>query len=102
MDYYHQYLNAEYFSKYKKEIVDGRGISKVLCTASEQQQFVDLISKHPEELRGSQVAMVADNPVAYGMFRMFEIQRDDLAYEVRVFREFDEALKWLTATNNRV
>ena len=97
MDYYQLYLKADYVHKYKKEIVDGRGVTKMFFTAQDQQQFIDLISQHPEELRGRKVAMVAEKPSVYGIFRMFEMQRDELDYEVRVFKDYDESVKWITA-----
>ena len=42
-------------------------------------------------------ALVASRDAAYGMLRMFEALNDsiDLPFEVRVFRELDEARKWL-------
>jgi len=97
MDYYQLYLKAGYVDKYKKEIVDGRGITKLFFTARDQQQFIDLISQQTEKLRGRQVAMVAAKDVVFGMFRMFEMQREDLDYEIRVFKDYDEAVTWLTS-----
>lgn len=97
MDYYQLYLKAGYIQRYKKEIVDGRGVTKSYFTAQDQQQFIEMLGQHPEELQGRKVAMVAGSDVVYGMFRMFEMQREELDYEVRVFKDYDEAVIWITA-----
>jgi hypothetical protein len=41
--------------------------------------------------------MVASSDVTFGMFRMWEIQREGLGYQIQVFREFEPALAWLAA-----
>ena len=40
-------------------------------------------------------AFVADSDVIYGLSRMFEMLRHDSPEEIRVFRNIDEAKRWL-------
>jgi hypothetical protein len=39
--------------------------------------------------------MVASTDVCYGMFRMWELRREDLDYSVSVFRDVAAARQWL-------
>ncbi len=48
-----------------------------------------------EKRAGSKVAMVAPEDAAFGMSRMFALQRGDSPVETRVFREMVKALAWL-------
>jgi hypothetical protein len=45
--------------------------------------------------KGSRLAIVAKLDVVYGMARMFQLLREGIAEEVRVFRDLDEANRWL-------
>jgi hypothetical protein len=40
-------------------------------------------------------ALVADRDATFGMARMYELMRGDAVSDVQVFREVDEAKKWL-------
>jgi hypothetical protein len=39
--------------------------------------------------------MVAHSDCTYGLFRMWELQRVEMGYEVRVFWQFDVAMAWI-------
>jgi len=43
----------------------------------------------------SRVAYIAADPLSFGLLRMFEVYREQENYETRVFREEQDALKWL-------
>lgn len=47
-----------------------------------------------QELRDSRVALVAHQPVVYGLARMYQLVRDP-PYEFQVFRELSAAEAWL-------
>lgn len=77
------------------ELVDGTDIAEMAITAQGQWKLTQVVATRREMLRGGRVAMVAGSDAAYGMFRMWEMQRETMPYEVRVFRDRDQALAWL-------
>ena len=77
------------------ELVDGREITEMAVTPEGQARLADLAATRLDRLRGGRVAMVATSDLVYGMFRMWELRREELDYEVRVFRSVDEAMSWL-------
>jgi hypothetical protein len=80
------------------ELVDGLGVSGIGLTAEGYQQLALLLARQQERLRGGRVAMVATRDVVYGVFRMWELQREGVGYTVRVFRELEAAREWLFET----
>lgn len=66
-----------------------------------QQLQKVLTEKYGDVLRGGRVAMVAANDATYGLFRMWELQREDLGYRVTVFRDRGAALAWLLTPGER-
>lgn len=78
-----------------REIVDGSQITDMAITPEGQRQLAILAAAYPATLQGGRVAMVALTDITYGMFRMWEIQREELDYTVHVFRNFEEAIAWL-------
>ena len=80
-----------------KELVDGREITTYSITPEGQRALAQFVSGYRDRLRGGRVAMVAVSDVTFGMFRMWQLQREGLGYEVAVFRDFDRAMAWLTA-----
>lgn len=77
------------------EIVDGRLISEMGVTVNGQRRLGMLAGSRGEMLRGGRVAMVAGDDLCFGMFRMWEMSRPDLDYELRVFRDFEEGKAWI-------
>lgn len=78
-----------------RELVDGREITAMAVTAAGQRKLAAYAAASAQRLRGGRVAMLASTEVTYGMFRMWEIQREGLGYAVSVFRDFEEARQWL-------
>lgn len=78
-----------------REVVDGRKITEMEVTPNGQRKLASFVASHAERLRGGRVAMVASDDVTYGMFRMWEMQREGLGYDVQVFREMQPALDWV-------
>lgn len=83
------------FSGVWRELVDGRAITTYSISSEGQQRLAVFARMHTDKLKGGRVAMVAATEVAFGMFRMWQLQREGLGYDVRVFRDADEALAWL-------
>ena len=84
-----------YLATFKLELVDGREVSRHATTRRGLELLSSMVKQAEDEIRGRHVAMVAADDLTFGMFRMWELKREDLDYEVRVFRDFDEALNWL-------
>jgi hypothetical protein len=77
------------------EIVDGRLITDMAVTPEGQGRLEALASTFVHRLRGGRVAMVASSDVTYGMFRMWQMRREGLDYEVQVFRDYTAARAWV-------
>jgi hypothetical protein len=78
-----------------REVVDGSEIAEMAITPEGQRRLAALAAGQLERLRGGRVAMVARTDFVYGMFRMWELQREGLGYEVQVFRDLAEATAWV-------
>ena len=78
-----------------REIVDGTLVTEMALTTEGLKRLAGVVESNLEKLRGGRVAMVAASDITYGVFRMWELRREGLNYEVRVFRELDAALAWL-------
>jgi len=78
-----------------RELVDGREITDMAVTPNGQMRLAGLASTSMDRLRGGRVAMVASTDLTYGMFRMWQLRRESLEFEVRVYRELEPALAWL-------
>lgn len=77
------------------EIVDGRLVTQMGVTVNGQRKLGMMAESRGEALRGGRVAMVAADDLCFGMFRMWEMSRPDLDYELKVFRDFEEARQWI-------
>lgn len=78
-----------------REIVDGRAVTEMTITAKDQERLAGFVAIKAPLLRNGRVAMLASTDVCYGMFRMWEIRREDLDYSVSVFRDVAAAREWL-------
>ena len=94
--YYHP-TPARAFGPPWREVVDGRDVTDMAVTPEGQARLAAFVASHADEMRGGRVAMVATSPVTYGMFRMWEMSRASLPYDVRVFREIGPAVDWVCA-----
>ena len=59
------------------------------------RRLVGFLRDHSEELSGARVAMLVAEPASYGMARMLQAFAAELPMQIEVFREMDEAEKWL-------
>jgi hypothetical protein len=78
-----------------RELVDGTQVTEMVLTQEGLTRLAGIVEANLEKIRDGRVAMVATSNITYGVFRMWELQREGLNYEVRVFRELDLALAWL-------
>ncbi len=74
-----------------RQLADCRAIEEVGMTS----QGVGEASSRSPFSQGSLRAIVVSSDVAFGMARMFENLRHEARDEIRVFREAEEARRWL-------
>jgi hypothetical protein len=75
------------------------GITDLRDTAWESNQedlrrLVQFLIKHRKSIGKHRSAIVVSSERAYGMSRMFEVFSEATPIKVRVFRDWDEAMKW--------
>lgn len=80
-----------------RELVDGSSIDQMDITPNGQTQLAHFLATVADKLRGGKVAMVAASDLTFGMFRMWQLQRESLGYDVKVFRDPAEAMDWVMA-----
>ena len=56
--------------------------------------IAQFVLQHQPEPPPARVAFVTRRDVDFGMARMFEVFREDPRTEFRVFRDYDQALRW--------
>ncbi|NUN68128.1 MAG: hypothetical protein HUU02_00275 [Bacteroidetes bacterium] len=95
LDYY-KCTDFNQVAKPWRELIDARGVTDMAVTVQGQWKLAAYVLTRSAELSGGKVGMVAGNDMMYGMFRMWEGQRSDMDYEVRVFRDLGYAMAWLT------
>ena len=63
-------------------------------TASEVREFAEFILERQPATPPSKVALVTARDADFGLGRMFETLREHSATQVRVFKDYDEAVSW--------
>lgn len=79
------------------QLADLRDVVDVEVTASTIREMAML---NPYGV-GSRRAVVVTSDVLFGMARMYKILRDEPADELEIFRNLDDALRWLGVLNAR-
>jgi hypothetical protein len=74
------------------QLVDASGATEAALTSKRIQTIT---ASAPFLSTSSRRAIVAPTDLGFGMSRMFELYRGELAGEIRVFRTRSEALAWL-------
>ena len=61
------------------------------------RKIAEIMSRISEARRGGKTAFVYDNPLEFGIGRMFQAysEMEDMPFQVQSFRNFHEARKWL-------
>ena len=88
-----QRLTAEGAFVTSKRLWDVRGATGVL-TSDEMEQLARAALAR-DNGGAARVAIVAAVDVVYGLSRVFEVYRESKDVTVQVFRDLDEALRWL-------
>ncbi|MCK4549033.1 MAG: STAS/SEC14 domain-containing protein [Candidatus Krumholzibacteria bacterium] len=69
--------------------------SKWESNPEELRKIVRFIIENTDRIGQSRHAVVVGSNRAYGMSRMFEVFSQETAVNVRIFRDLDEARKWM-------
>lgn len=83
------------------ELVDLSRVEKVEVTSEGLRQLASTVARLNPDRKAYRVAVVAPDDVVYGMARMYEVFRDELAGTLQTFRTVDEARGWLTSGRSR-
>jgi hypothetical protein len=80
-----------------KELIDLRGAAGAEVTSNGLISLATFSVSQKERFRGTRCAIVADRDLAFGLAKMYEAysKGEGIPVERKVFREFDEACKWL-------
>jgi hypothetical protein len=91
-------ITAPDFDPAVDDIVDLRDVSNLDITHEGMRRLVARVAELDILGFRTRVALVAPTTVAFGMGRMYELLRGTVrntTEDIRVFREFDEAVRWL-------
>jgi len=85
--------------QYKKSadiLWDFRDITTPHTNSQEIRELVSFIRKN-RHVRGSgyRVALVVSRDLDYGIARMYDAYSEGLPFQMKIFREFDEAYSWV-------
>ena len=79
----------------QRELVDFRGHDDPVFDMESVRAVADFLRTADAEAPGGMLALVANVDSVYGTLRLFAAHRDHESLRINVFRELDEALRWL-------
>lgn len=79
-------------------LVDASALEGVGLTPEAMRHFAESTRDTAQGLAGARVSIYAPTDVIYGMMRMYQIIREEAPYEIQIFREMNEARRWLGLT----
>ena len=77
------------------QLCDLSDVEDVDLTYGDLKAVVEWAMGRAERLGRSKVALVASEPVVFGVSRMYGVLAQDLPTDIRVFRTREDALRWL-------
>ncbi len=97
LDAYAAVLNAPDFDPTLNDLIDARGVRRVDVTPAGVRRLADLVQQIDRLYLPTKVAVVATDDSVYDTALMYEAIRVDQRAPAkhRIFREIDEARKWL-------
>jgi hypothetical protein len=75
------------------ELLDVRAVTDADVTGADIRRIAELERLGPNRI--SRMAIVTGSAVTYGLSRMFQMLADEADYQIEVFRELGDALKWI-------
>lgn len=80
-----------------RELVDFSDRVEITVPTDAVRRTARLLADEDANAAGSRVAMVAKTNAVFGLMRLFEVYREHSSVAVRVFRDREEARRWLDA-----
>jgi len=77
------------------ELADFSDRAEIPVATETVRAVAGLLSREDVNRPGSRLALVAGNEAMFGMLRLFEAYREHSNVEICVFRDREEALRWL-------
>jgi hypothetical protein len=80
-----------------RELADARSIDRFEVTTAGVRRMTALDEHNAAALGSYGLAIVVAHDAAYGMARMYQVLTEHTIPNVRVFRDIDEAKRWIAA-----
>lgn len=77
------------------DMVDMRGVDRLDVSAATLRRLVEMFAPIEPRDPPTRLAIVAPKDHIYGLGRMYEMLSNDTPEDIRVFREYAPAAKWL-------
>jgi hypothetical protein len=77
------------------DMVDMGGVERLEVSSETVRRLVDMFTPLDTDQVVTRLAIVAPKDHVFGMARMYEILRSDAPEQIRVFRDRDQAERWL-------
>ncbi|MGI9591984.1 MAG: STAS/SEC14 domain-containing protein [Myxococcota bacterium] len=77
------------------ELIDLRKLETPAASTDTLRRVADIFRKYERQPELVKVAFIAASDAAYGIARMYQAFRAESSADMRVFREADEARRWL-------
>ena len=95
---FHAWIETYYAGSYTSFVLWDLTTADVSGIDTEEvRAIVEHTRKFAKLRQGGKTAFVFDDPYHFGMGRMFEAyaEMDEMAFDIHLFRNFDDARKWL-------
>lgn len=87
--------DPEKFAKYRFSLANYCGLAGADFSNDTIQMIADMCIAAAEKNPDIVVATVADNDLAFGLARMWEMLSDSTSWEIHVFRRLEQARAWI-------
>ncbi len=77
------------------ELIDLRSADLAEISSGLIPEVASVFGAHDRGRTEARIAIVASDDAAYGLSRMYQAYRDDAPFELRVFRDLEDARAWL-------
>lgn len=94
VDLWNEMIADERISPGPRILADFRKV-EVRRSGAEVRSVAATVHRFQAFVEGGRMAVIADQPASFGLARMYESLVEPTAFEVRVFRDPDEARAWI-------
>ncbi len=101
LEYYRSLTADPLYDPTFDELFDLSDVDEVDVTSNDLRKLSHATRVGGRQGRGVRVAIVAPEDLEFGLSRMYEAFQAESANEMRVFRDPDEATKWIDAPAGR-